>query len=190
MPYLSIGTSKPRKAKVFSSATMWTEGTDHSHIFITFKDPRTGLRYIAEARGGGIRMLSNIKFKQENLIVNIYRYECTQEQIDEVEKFIWESLAHDYGYKHIIGLAAMRLENMWYRFIRSNKKAANKFKDGKYSQICCEMGLRALEILGYDIPGNVEDYGLKETEVINESLGKKRSKEKIDHINDLSRYSL
>ena len=78
----------------------------------------------------------------------------------------------------------MRVKNCFYRLIKSDKKACNPFRDGKYSQICVESGARVIELSKkLDLPGNIEDYGLKEFHDFVKKHGKKVAQEKIDRIN-------
>ena len=71
--------------------------------------------------------------------------------------------------------------------IKSDKKAGNPFKDGKYSQICVEAGARVIELSKkVNMPGNIEDYGLREFHDFVKEHGKKVPQEKIDRINRVS----
>lgn len=176
---LSIGESRPKKWKLFAWLIQLVEGVDHSHIFVSWKDKELGVRKVAEARGAGGRMISNHRFKDQNHVVMIYQYQIQPDKLEELEKWLWEVLG-PYGHKHIFGLLLMRVVSG----LGFKKQAKNPFKDGTYSQICCELGARAIEkATGFDLPGDVEDYGLQEFQKLNRRYGKKVTQEKLNRIN-------
>lgn len=160
------------------------EGTDHSHSFISWRDPHIDVRKVAEARGAGGRIVTNIKFKKDNEVTAIFQYQIPRDKLDELEKWVWENLGA-YGYKQILGILYMRI----MMAVGLRKKAHNPFKDGLYSQICVELSARAIEkATGQDLPGEIEDYGLIEMADINReneirNICKSASKELIDRIN-------
>ena len=189
MSILSIGESRPKEFKVFSRATELFEfdrkdAGKHSHIFISWKD-HLGLRWVAEARGTGVRMLSNVEFKRDNEIVNIYHYDATSAGINAMIEYIWANLAKKYGYKQIYGLAEMRVLNKLYRELGRENSAVNRFADGESSQICVEFALRCLEAAS---GGKVnalclEQWGLIEMRKFNLRNGRKLPSIRIDQIN-------
>ena len=185
MPILSIGESRPKKWKPIAALIQLIEGIDHSHSFITYKDARlSDIRYVAEARGGGCRVLSNHEFKLQNEIVRIYRYEVDQETLDDIHREVHLLLARPYGKIHLVGLLWIRLLNFIYRLFEIRKKATNPFKDGDYSQICVELSAKALyKAIKKPIPKWIEDYGLVEMHELNEAFGDPVPQEKIDKIN-------
>jgi hypothetical protein len=77
----------------------------------------------------------------------------------------------------------MRVKNAIYRFFGSDHRAGNPFKDGNYSQICVEAGAYVMQLAGIDIPGNVENYGMKEFYELAKKNGTPVSQEKLDRIN-------
>jgi hypothetical protein len=183
--FLSIGESKPRCKKVFSEATMWVEDSDHSHIFISWKDS-LGLRWVAEARGSGIRMISNKQFKDENIIINVYNYHMNTTGLNRLREYLWKSLGMCYGFLQIYGLLEMRILNKIYRLLKIDKKAVNRFVDGEASQICVEFALRCYEaVTGAKMLHTkfIEQMGLIEMRKFNEDKGIKLSKEVVDRIN-------
>lgn len=179
MPTLSIGESKPKKWKPLASLIMLIEGTDHSHSFVSYKDSRLPkVRYVAEARGSGFRVISNHHFKRENHVVRIFQYEVDQITLDEIHMEIHLLLAKPYSYKQLIGLLIMRIAKMF------TIRIPNPFKDGKFSLICVEASARALfKAIKRILPSTIEDYGLKEMHGLNLKHGKQVSKEILARIN-------
>lgn len=183
MKILSIGLSAPHDFKLLAEGIKFVEGTDFSHIFISWKDFDLTVRKVAEARGSGGKMISNVEFKRCNHVVRIYHFEVTDEQLKAVEKWLWLNLG-SYGKLSILGLFLMRIGMLINKLLRFQLfKPKNIFKDGTHSQICCEVALNALKECGYEIEGDIEDYGLRETACLLKSIGKLVDQEKIDRIN-------
>jgi hypothetical protein len=184
MKTLTILKTRPKKTKIFASILMKIEGTDFSHVAVSYKDQLLDIRYVAEARGGGIRIISNTQFKLDNYIVSASEYDCEGDRINQVHKYIYNQLAKDYGYKHLIGLGIMRLAHLFINLFKLDKQAENPFKDGEYSQVCTELGVNVIRLVrDIVLPLNVENYGLKEFNRLDLKYGKKVDQEKIDRIN-------
>ena len=180
---LSVGESEPKEFKPFSTGIRFVEKTDHTHSFTSWKDPRTGIRVVAEARGSGCRIVTNTQFKADNWVVRIYQYEIDPAKLIEFEKYVWEQMGRPYGYSHIMGLLSMRL----------GITDGNPFKDGEYSQICAELSVRAIsKALDEPPPKGVENWGLRETHAWNShNFASGRcdlaTPDKIDQINGVKR---
>lgn len=155
---LSIGESRPKKWKPIAAAIKAVECTDHTHSFASYKDPRTGIRAVAEARGSGCRVVTNHHFKDENYVVRIFQYKITPEQLIKYEHYIWEQLGRPYAKKQLLGLLLMR----------TGATSKNPFKDGDYSQICVELSAKGIaHALGIELPAGIEDWGLREMHAFN-----------------------
>lgn len=181
---VSIGFSKPKVWKPLSALIMLAEGTNFSHAFVSWKCTNINRRKVYEAVGSGSRKISNVRFKEKALVTDIFQFEVTVDELFLIDQFTHDEAGTPYGYKHLLGILVMRAKNMFYRLIKSSKKAGNPFKDGKYSQICVESGARVIELSKkVDMPGSVEDYGLREFYDFVSTHGKKVPQEKIDRIN-------
>lgn len=156
---LTIGESKPHSWKPFSWLIMLIEGTDHSHSFVSWRDPRLDVRKVAEARGSGGRIVSNHEFKRSNNVVRGHHYFVSQDQIDVIEKFIWDNLK-GYGYKQVVGIFLMRIAKIF------RLKIHNPFGDGLKSMICVELSANVMAI-AKDLKLNIEDLGMKEAHKLN-----------------------
>jgi hypothetical protein len=180
---VSIGFSKPKTWKPLSAAIMFAEGTDFSHTFVSWKCTFIDRRKVYEAVGSGSRKISNVRFKEKAEVTDIFQFEVDIETLCKIDQFTHDQAGTPYGYKHILGIGIMRFKNAWYKLIGSKKKAGNPFKDKHYSQICVEAGAYVMKQVGIELPGNVEDYGLKEFYDFCAKYGKKVPQEKIDQIN-------
>jgi hypothetical protein len=181
---ISVGFSRPKKWKPVSVAIMFAENTHFSHTFVSWKCTFIDRRKVYEAVGGGSRKISNVRFKKEAYITDIFQFEVSEKALAKIDQFTHDQAGTPYGYKHLIGIGIMRIKNAWYKIVGSKKKATNHFKDGKYSQICVESGAYVIELAkGFNLPGNVEDYGLKEFYDFCAKYGEKVPQEKIDEIN-------
>lgn len=181
---ISLGESRPKKFKLFSWATQKVEGVDHSHVFVSWKD-EDGLRWVAEARGSGIRLVSNKTFKRDSEVVNIYQYPCSAADYQKVITYVWSQSGNEYGFGQILGLLLMRVGNAFARYMDGAAWFGNPFTDGNKSQICCEFALNIAGITSNDIdvPKYIENYGLIETRQFNIENGTKAPQSKIDAIN-------
>jgi len=180
---ISAGESRPRKKKLFSSLVMFVENTNYSHNFISWKD-NYNQRWVAELKGSGIKILSNIEFKKTSEIINIYTYECLEFEYEKGIRYIWKMSSLKYNILQIIGLAEMRILNYLARKFKIKSRKTNRFRDGEFSQICCEFMINTIKTAkGYTPKSDVESMGLKECQEYNLRYGKKTDKETIDRIN-------
>jgi hypothetical protein len=184
MTNLSILKTKPKEFKLLAWLIMKIEGTSFSHVAISYVDESMDIRYVAEARGGGIRILSNTQFKQDNFIVSGSHYECDLDRIKAAHKYIYNQLAKNYDKKMLLGLGVMRLKILLCKILKCEKAPSNPFKNGDYSQVCCELGLNVIKLVkDVVLPIDIEDCGLKEFNRIDLKHGTPIPQEKIDKIN-------
>lgn len=169
---ISIGESRPKKWKIGAELIMAFEQIDYSHTFVSWKD-ENDLRWVAEARGSGVQIISNFEFKRENEVVNIYQYHADPENYQLAMEYVWKNSADKYSFKQIYGLAEMRVLN-W--IFGGDKQFSNRFANGDYSQICCEYSINTSllargGIAYYDFITvaqlNTENMGLRETRSYN-----------------------
>jgi len=180
---ISIGESRQKKFKLFSRLTELVEGVGHSHVFVSWKDAH-GLRWVAEARGSGVRVISNFEFKRHSEVINVYHYGEGINTLNAVTSYVWGMTARRYGWKQIAGLFYMRAGNAVSRVLTGKNRHKNPFRDGEASQICCEFAVNAVCItLGIKHPEDLDSFGLVETRKFNEKHGKKQSKELLARIN-------
>lgn len=182
---ISIGESRQKKWKFFSRATEVVEGVGHSHIFVSWKD-KFGLRWVAEARGGGTRIVSNKEFKSSSEVVGIYHYHYEDASIEkQIVEYVWDRAGKRYGFLQILGLLVMRAKNWWSREVTGRSSSPNPFRDGDASQICCEFAIHVAALTSPDIrvPEDLDSYGLVETRKFNEFFGKKQPQDLVDRIN-------
>lgn len=180
---VSIGFSRPKTWKPLAKLIMLIEGTEYSHVFITWHCSEINRRKVFEAVGAGIRILSNVNFKSQAEVVALYDF-----NVDDLSLITIEQKAHDltgrsYDFKAIIGLALMRLSNLWYRITDSPTRIGNPFKDGDFSQLCVEAGGMVLEQIEHvEIP--YEDFGLTDMETLCAAYCDSfADKERLDRIN-------
>lgn len=180
---VSIGFSKRKGFNIISRLISLVEGTEFSHTFVSWKCTFIDRRKVYEAVGSGSRKISNVRFKEKAEVTDIFQFEVDEETLAKIDQFTHDESGTPYGYKHLLGIGIMRVKNVWYKLIGSKKKAGNPFKDKHYSQICVEAGAYVMKQAGIELPGNVEDYGLREFYDFCTKHGKKVSQEKIDKIN-------
>jgi len=167
MPKFYIGESKSKKFKIGSFFLKLFEGVDYCHSFIMWYDKKTKVYKLAEARGGGSRIVTQKRFLQYSDVITLYEYQTHYTRLDKIEAWILTHLG-DYNKRQLLGLGYMRIMNFILRICGAEKRVKNPIKDGDFSQICVELSARAIEIgLNVDLPGDVEDYGLIEMRELN-----------------------
>ena len=182
MNKVGIGFSKPKKWKPLSWIIQLVEGTNYSHVFVTWYCKNIQRRKVFEAVGSGIRILSNVTFKKKSEVVKLYYFEVDDKTLNEIEQKAHDLSGRSYGFKAIIGLGIMRLFNWFNRLFGISGKQHNPFKDGERSQVCVETGGIVLSKI-VDLPNKFEDYGLLEFEHLIAKHGISVSRDKIEHIN-------
>lgn len=181
---LSIGFSKPKKWKPLAWLIMAVGGTTYSHTFVTWKCTAIDRRKVFEAVGSGVRILSNVTFKDQAEIVKLYSFEVSEDRIGEIEKLAHDMAGTSYGTKALVGIAIMKIFNFFNELFKLKGRQSNPFKDGSKSNVCIEAGARMLfTALGKPIPQGIEGFDLKEYEELIHSLGKEVPQSKIDKIN-------
>lgn len=180
---ISIGFSKRKGFNLISKLISFVEGTEFSHTFVSWKCTNIDRRKVYEAVGSGSRKISNHKFKEKAYITDIFQFEVDAKTLFKIDQFTHDESGTPYGYKHLVGLLIMRVKNAFWKMIGSKRRSGNPLKDKRYSQICVEAGAYVMQEAGIEIPGNVENYGLREFYDFVEEHGKKLDQMKIDSIN-------
>lgn len=183
MNKISIGFSKPHKWKPLAWLIKLVEGTEYSHVFVTWHCTNINRRKVFEAVGSGIRILSNVNFKKGAEVVEIYQFYVDDETLFKIEQEAHDMTGKPYGYKAILGLAIMRTFNFFNRLFRLKGRQGNPFKDGDYSQVCVEAAGMALKHIIKYMPDEIENYGLIEINNLVSEHGEKAPQELIDRIN-------
>jgi hypothetical protein len=182
MNKISIGFSRPKKWKPLAWLIQKAEGSEYSHVFVTWHCTNIDRRKVFEAVGSGIRILSNTNFKKNAHIVELYQFEVEDATLFKIEQEAHDMTGKPYGYKALLGLAIMRVFNFFNRVFGLKGKQHNPFKDGNYSQVCVEAGGMVLDKI-VDLPLEFEDFGLKEFNDVVKSHGKRVSQRKVNKIN-------
>ena len=162
---------------------MLVEGTEYSHVFVTWHCDNIDRRKVFEAVGSGIRILSNHNFKKDAEVVELYHF-----YVDDATLFKIEQEAHDmtgkpYGFKALMGLCIMRVFNFFNRALRLKGRQGNPFKDGDYSQVCVEAAGMILKKMVTKLHDLFEDFGLKEMNSLVKDYGEQAPQKLLDKIN-------
>ena len=183
MTKISIGFSRPKKTKFLSSLIMLIEGTNYSHVFVTWTCPYIKKRKVFEAVGSGVRIVSNHIFKEQAEVIELYDFYVSEEKLIYIEQKVHAMLGRPYSFKALFGLAFMRLCNWFNRVFKVAGIQHNPYKDGRYSQICVEAGGVVLEELVFK-PVEYEDFGLIDFNNLTRLLAfNKADQERLDRIN-------
>lgn len=181
---MTVGFSRPKKWKPIAELIMLLEGTDYSHVFVTWRCTNIQRRKVFESVGSGSRILSNITFKKHAHVHSLYHFEVDDATLFKIEQATHDQSGRPYGYKALLGLGFMRCMNFFNRLLGLKGRQNNPFKDGDYSQVCVESAAMVLKYARPDIYfGEIENYGLKEMKTLVEKYGQKVPEDKIARIN-------
>jgi hypothetical protein len=184
---ISIGESRPKKWKIGAQAIMLFEKVNFSHTFVSWVD-EFGFRWVAEARGDGVQIISNYEFKRYNKVINIYQYNCSYDNYRKALEYVWRNSSDYYNFWQIYGLFEMRVLNGIFTKRDRRNYFINRFADGDYSQICTEFSIKTSLLaktgdLKY-IDTKPEQMGLIETRYYNiNNCDLMFSQETLDKIN-------
>lgn len=189
MATVSIGFSKPKKWKPLAASIMWIGGTEYSHTFVTWRCEEIDRRKVFEAVGSGIRILSNVTFKEHAIVVELYHFEVSAETLKEIEQMAHDMAGGAYGYKALIGIGITKIFNFFNEKVKlKGRQTTNVFKDGDKSNVCIEAAARVLfKVLKRKLPDNIENYELDEYNKITRETGKKAPQKLLDRINGKKR---
>jgi hypothetical protein len=184
MNKLSIGFSKPKTWKPLAELIMLIGGTSYSHTFVTWKCTAIDRRKVFEAVGSGIRIISNVTFKEHAEIVELYHFEVSDEKMIEIEQMAHDMAGTPYGTKALVGIGIMKVFNFFNKVFCLKGRQSNPYADGARSNVCIEAAGRILyKILDTALPDNIEGMELGEYNTITKESGKRVPQEKLDHIN-------
>ena len=185
MAKVSIGFSSPKTWKPLAELIKLVGGTKYSHTFVSWRDPRIERRKVFEAVGSGIRILSNITFKKNAKIIELYQFEVSDQKLIEIERIAHNMAGSPYGYTALVGIAVIKSFNYINDLLGiKGKQERNIFSDGNSSNVCIESAARVLFcILEKPLPDDIESYDLLDYEKLVKEYGIKVSQSKVDKIN-------
>lgn len=139
MENITIGFSRPQKWKPFAWLIMTAYGIPYDHVYIKFHSNYYERDVIYQASSTMVNFMSPIVFQANNIIVKEFQLDISTENKKNMVKFAMDNAGIPYGIKQCLGLAIVKICEMF------GKKILNPFKDGGKTYVCCELATYVLE---------------------------------------------
>lgn len=154
-------------APILSSLIMKAEGTNFSHVAVSWHLDSIDRDIFYQSVGSGVNFISKYNFNNHYQIVN--SYEFLVEDIKSVAQFCHDNSGNPYGKLQLVGLGIMRFCKLLGITI------TNPFKTGSASQVCLETGMRVLIAAGClsILEDQIDNYDLIGFKALLDKYGKK-----------------
>lgn len=133
MATLTVGFSKPKKFKPFAWLIMKGYGIPYSHVYIKFWSDKFQRHLIYQASGTIVNFMGELLFTEANEVVKEFDIEVLDDNKTGMIQFAIDSAGKHYGMKNALGLAIVRLFDIF------GKKIKNPLADGDKTYVCCEL---------------------------------------------------
>lgn len=131
MKNIVIGFSKPKKMKLFAAAIIFLFRTKFDHVYIKFHSDSYEKDLIYQASKMMINFMGIEVFNSENIIVEEFNVEISEENLKKMIQFAIDNAGKGYSYKEAIGLGLVRIVKNVF-----NKTINNPFKEGTDKYVC------------------------------------------------------
>ena len=157
MQKIKVGFSKPKKWKPFAWIIMVGYGIPYDHVYISFRSEKYNRTMIYQASKTMVNFMGSELFFKENLIFQDFDIEIKDDLYVNMIKFCIDNAGKPYGFKQCLGMAWVRINEIFGRYIE------NPFKDKGKTYVCSEMGAYILEeFAGAKIPRDIDDITPKD----------------------------
>lgn len=153
MATVSIIFSTQKSKLSPSTLIRLVECTPYSHVAIKVHSDKLDRSLIYQANGHGVWFIGEPAFLQENIIIDEFVFEITEEQKTKLLQFAIDNSGKSYGFLQLLGIGYQYLTAML------GNRQSNPFKDGSQSYICVELVAEALDI---GSPCKREEMGLRD----------------------------
>jgi uncharacterized protein YycO len=133
MNKLVVGFSTSRKFSILPWLIRRVEGTKFSHVYIKWYSEYFKRWIIYQAEVGGVQFMSSEMFDKDNITLDEFEYEMSEEQNQKIVQFAMDNCGIPYGYKSVVGFLLQKL----------GIKIPGLFDDTK-SYICSELAATIL----------------------------------------------
>lgn len=142
-----VGFSKAKSIwKVGSTIIRAIEKTKFSHAFISYTCPLTQVDLVAQASHGMVNQCNLDIFRLENIILEEYEIDCTDDQFIDMLRFINLNLGKDYSTLQLLLIGIKKILHIEIKTV-----------DQDTSYICSEWAFRICQMFGIEYDGN-SDY--------------------------------
>jgi len=136
MKIVTFGFSTSRACKPFSKAIQLVEKRPYSHVYIKYIDELTGDVMIFQASHGDVNLIPESRFLENNIILEEYDMEVSDEVYLRIRKKTNSLLGLKYSFIQILNITAQKV---------FQSKDIKLVINGNKQFICSELGLVILE---------------------------------------------
>lgn len=133
MQSITIGFSKPKKFKPFAWLIMAGYGTSFDHVYVKLHSTAYNIDIIYQASRTMVNFMGTRIFNRDNDVVDEFEVHITDENKSALMKFCIENAGISYGIKEALGLAIIRIAELF------GKKINNPFTDSGATYVCSEL---------------------------------------------------
>ena len=150
MKTIYIGFSKPKRWKPFAQLIMFAYGISYDHVYVRFYSEAYDRNIIYQASKSIVNFMGNDVFKSENIIINEFEINISDESDLKLMQFMIDNSGKPYSLKEIVGLAYVKINRFF------NRKIENPFKTSTESYVCSTIASYILQ--NYTDIKNLIDY--------------------------------
>lgn len=140
-----IGFSRPVKWTLFARLIARVEARPYDHCYVRFQEPANDWM-IFQASGLFVNLFSLSRWSTINVSVKEYEIDITKEQYDILWKYIKSTLGVPYNLKEDFGILLMKIFKM----------KTNPYSAGMSAEICSKLAATVCQILGINIPPDLD----------------------------------
>lgn len=122
---------------ILSKAIMLAEKRPFSHVYVRFTEPTTGVEIVFHAAKGMVHACSLTNFLKTNIQVKEYEVDFSESQFKDLLSYMYKNSGVKYSYLQIVSITIQKL-----------LKTKGIYKNGEQEQICSELAIRVLDIVG------------------------------------------
>jgi hypothetical protein len=139
MNKMVIGFSKPRKFKPFAELIKFVFATPYDHVYLKFQSDFFSRDLIYQASKLMVNFMGSKTFLSENLIIDEFEIELTDEQMQALIAFAIDNACKPYGMLEAFGLGLVRVSEIFGKTIR------NPFGGGTQNYVCSVLAAYVLQ---------------------------------------------
>jgi len=147
MKKIIFGLSRSKSPwKIGSKVIQEVEKRDFSHVYVRYEDPYTKEMLVAQASHGYVNQVHFDTFQIENVIVEEYELEFTNEEFKELLIFIHKNLGKGYSKLQIVLIGIKKIFHI----------ELNEYENRDKEFICSEFASRLLQIYKIPMPEHLD----------------------------------
>jgi hypothetical protein len=139
MEKIKIGFSKPKTWKPFSAIIMAGYGIPYDHVYVRIPAPKYDRDLIYQASKTMVNFMGVEVFEADNEILKEFEIEISDDQKKILMQFAIDNAGKPYGWKEAIGLAIVRLAELF------GKKIKNPYSGGSSTYVCSVLASYVIE---------------------------------------------